>query len=210
MAIALTPWSYRKGSSPLHRLPAGLKLAFLLLLSLAAFFPSLFVLSGIVLILILLSFAAGIGPAALLRGSGPLLLVVLGVFLFQAVEIFPLGFKLDGLLETAIFCVRIAAAFAAGALLFSVTTPGEIRKSLNKAEAALRLEKLKLSLSLSLMLGFLPRFFEIWEELDLAWQSRSGKKRLSRLAVLVPLAVERMMLKAAETASALEARGSGE
>ena len=213
MAVAkATPWSYRKGATLLHRLPAGFKLAFLLLLSLAAFFPgpearSLAVLGIIALILIILSFVAGIGPAALLRGSGPLLFLVLAVFLFQGIEISPFGFNFDALGESLIFCVRIGAAFAAGSLLFAVTTSGEIRKSLSRLEAALRLKKLKLGLSISLMLGFLPRFFEIWEDCNLAWKSRGGKKNLSRLAVLVPLVVERMMAKAAETALALESRG---
>ena len=203
-----TPWSYQKSNSPLHRAPAGIKLVFLLVISLASFFPNLIVLAAIIFIIFLLSFAAGIGPAALLRGSGPLLLVFLGVFLVQAVEFSPLGFNQDGLYEAIIFCIRIAAAFSAGALLFSVTTPGEIRKSLNKAEAFLRLRKLNLSLYLSLMLAFLPRFFEIWEDLNLSYKSRAGKKNLSRLVIVISLAIERMMEKAAETAEALEARGA--
>jgi len=208
------PWSYRKGATALHRLPAGGKLAFLLLLSLAAFFPgsevqSLAIVAGIALVLIILSFIAKIGPAALLRGSGPLLFLVAAVFFFRGIELSPPGFNLDGLWESALFAVRICAAFAAGTLLFAVTTPGEIRKSLSRMEAALRLERLKLGLGISLMLGFLPRFFEIWEAVNLAWKSRGGKKSLSRLIVLIPLVVERMMVKAAETATALESRGGG-
>ena len=208
-----TPWSYRKGSTLLHRLPAGFKLAFLLLLSLVAFFPgseaqSLAVLSGIALILIILSFVAGVGPLSLLRGSGPLLFLVLAVFLFQGIEISPLGFNFGALEESLIFCIRIGVAFSAGTLLFAVTTSGEIRKSLSRLEAALHLEKLKLGLGISLMLGFLPKFFEIWEDVNLSWKSRGGKRNLSRLIVLIPLVVERMMVKAAETALALESRGN--
>jgi len=207
-----TPWSYRKGSTLLHRLPAGFKLAFLLLLSLAVFFPgsekrSFVILSVTALFLILLSFAAGIGPKSLLRGSGPLFFVVLAVFLFQGIELFPFGFNPEGLGESVIFCLRLAAAFSAGTLLFAVTTPGEIRKSLSRLETALCLEKLKIGLSISLMLGFLPRFFEIWEDLNLAWKCRAGKNHLSRLIVLIPLVIERMMFNAADTAMAMEARG---
>jgi len=215
MAVSkTTPWSYRKAPTALHRLPAGFKLAFLLSLSLAAFVPgprlqSLALLSAIALLLIALSFAARIGPAALLRGSAPLLFLVMGVFAVQGVELSPPGFNIDGLWESVIFCLRISAAFAAGTLLFAVTTPGEIRKSLSRLEAALHLEKAQISLGISLMLGFLPRFFEIWEELNLAWESRGGGKSLSRLITLIPLLVERMMVKAAETATALESRGGG-
>jgi len=209
-----SPWSYRKTHSPLHRLNAGFKLVFLLLLSLAAFFPgpelrSLVILSVIAIILIALSFAAGLGPRALLRGSAPLLFLVLAVFVFRGVEISPPGFNTEGLFESAIFLVRICAAFAAGTLLFAVTTPGEIRKSLSRLEASLNIEKLRIGLGLSLMLGFLSRFFLIWEDITLAWKSRGGKKNITRLVVLIPLVIEKMMVKAAETAMALESRGGG-
>jgi len=216
---AVTPWSYlppgnkyRKGSSLLYKLPAGLKLAFLLLLSLASFFPgtetqSLLLLGVIAFILIALSFAAGIGPQALLRGSGPLFLVVFWVFFMQAVELSPLRISSAGLVQAIIFSLRIAAAFSAGTLLFSVTTSHEIRKSLSRLEKLLRMEKLNLSLYISLMLGFLPQFFEVWEDLCLAWKSRGGKKNLSLIVTLVPIAIERMMRHAAETAIAMEARG---
>jgi len=215
---AVTPWSYlppgnknRKGSTILHRLPAGFKLAFLLLISLASFFPgtetqSLVLLGTIAAILTALSFAAGIGPTALLRGSGPLFLVIFWGFLLQAVEFSPLKISFTGFLAAVIFSLRIGAAFSAGTLLFSVTTPYEIRKSLSRLETFLRIKKLNLSLYISLMLGFLPQFFEVWEDLCLAWKSRAGKKNLSFIVVLVPLAVEKMMRKAAETAVAMEAR----
>ena len=207
-----TPWSYRKGSSPLYRLPAGFKLVFLLLLSLAAFVPgtplqSLVLLSGITVIVIILSFIAGSGPIALLRGSFPLFIFILAVFLFQGIQFSPPGIRPEGLFESVIFCIRIAIAFASGSLLFAVTTPGEIRRSLSRAETFLHIQKLRLSLSISLMLGFLPMFFVIWEDVNLAWDSRGGKKNISRLVVLIPIVVERLMVKAAETAMALEARG---
>jgi len=210
---AITPWSYRKGSTLLHRLPAGFKLAFLLLLSLASFYPgtetqSLVLLGTITAILVALSFAAGIGPWALLRGSGPLFLVIFWGFLLQAVEFSPLKINPAGFLAAVIFSLRIGAAFSAGTLLFSVTTPYEIRKSLSRLETSLRIKKLALSLYISLMLGFLPQFFEVWEDLCLAWKSRAGRKNLSFIVVLVPIAMEKMMRKAAETAIAMEARGA--
>ena len=209
----MTPWSYMKGSTPLHRMPAGAKLAFLFLLSLAAFFPgpeprSLVILLCLSFILIILSCVAGMHPPALLRGSGPLFLIVLSVFIVQGVEFSPPGFSFAGLTEALIFCFRIGDAFAAGTLLFFVTTPGEIRKSLSRAEAALGIKKLRFGLSISLMLGFLKCFFEIWEDLNLAWKSRGGKNDFSRLVKLTPLLIERMMIKAAETALAMEARGA--
>jgi len=208
-----TPFSYRKNSSPIHSLPAGFKLGFLLLLSIAAFLPgtelrTFVILGSLAVILILLSFIAGARAASLLRGSGPLLLIVLGVFLVKGIEFSPLRFNTAGLREALIFCVRIGIAFAAGSLLFYTTTSGEIRKSLSRLETVLHLENLRISLNISLMLGFLPKFFEIWEDLNLAWKSRSGKNNFSRFLKLIPLLIERMMIEAAERANALESRGA--
>ena len=209
-----TPWSYRKGATLLHRLPAGLKLSFMLISSLAVFIPrgelgSFIVLSGMILLLIILSFIGRIGPHTLMRGSAPIFMIILGVFIFQGISISPLGINLEGLKETIIFSIRIGAAFAAGSLFFSVTTSGEIRKSLLRLEALLHLQKLHLGLGISLMLGFLPVFFVKWEEVNLSYKSRAGKSNLSRLLVCIPLTIERMLVKAAQTAEAMEARGAG-
>ena len=208
-----TPWSYQKGSTLLHRSPAGFKLIFLLLLSLAVFIPgSVFqnsiILSGTALILIILSLFARRNPLSLMRGSGPLVYMVLAVFLLRGLEFSPPGINFTGLKETAIFGARIVIAFCAGSLLFSVTTAWEIRKSLSRLELILRLDKLKLSLGIPLMLSFLKGFFVIWEDLNLAWKARGGGNNLKRLVILMFLIIEKMIKKAAETAAALESRAT--
>ena len=213
MALKTTPWAYRKGNTALHKIPAGFKLAFVLLLSVAAFFPfgeklTFFVLACLALLLVILALLAKIFPLSLLRGSGPLLLIVLGVFIVRAVEFFPFGFNFAGLKETLVFCFRIGIAFSSASLLFLVTTAGEIRKSLSRLETFLHLEKLKLALHISLMLKFLKNFFEIWEDLNLAWKSRGGKNNFTRFLKLIPLLIEKMINKAAQTAAAMEARGA--
>ena len=213
--MAVTPWSYRKGRTLLHRMPAGAKLLFLLAISLAAFFPgtektSLVILTCIVFVLSILSLVAHIYPWKLLRGSGPLFLVVFAVFLFRGIKFDPPFFSGEGILYSVIFCIRIGAAFASGSLLFAVTTIAEIRRSLSRPEKALHLEKIRIGLSISLMLAFMKRFFEIWEDINLAWKSRGGRRSVSRFLILLPVVLERMMIKAAETASAIESRGGAD
>jgi energy-coupling factor transporter transmembrane protein EcfT len=220
-----TPWAYRKGNSLLHRLSGGVKLAFFLCLSLGAFFPGLVVFPVLVLLLIVLSLLAGIRPWGLLRGSRPLLLFVLFIFFFKAVEFnFPVEGKAEaaveagasrllflnteGLKEGLVYGLRIAFSFAAAALFFAVTTVGEIRKSLSRLESFLHLERVRLGLAVSLMLMFLPRFFETWEAADRAWKSRGGGKGFRKLRVLVPLTIEKMLELAAETSAAMESRGA--
>jgi biotin transport system permease protein len=220
-----SPWAYRKGNSLLHRLPGGVKLASLLCLSLGAFLPGLTVFPVLVCLLIVLSLVAGIRPWELLRGSRPLLLFVLFVFLFKALELNPQSYTADadnadnvvsaarvihaeGLKEGLVFGLRIAFSFAAAALFFAVTTVREIKKSLSRLESLLHGEGIKISLAVSLMLMFLPRFFETWEEAEAAWKSRGGGKGFRKLRVLVPLTMEKMLKLAAETSAAMESRGT--
>ncbi|MDR3130183.1 MAG: energy-coupling factor transporter transmembrane protein EcfT [Treponema sp.] len=212
-----TPWAYRKGNSLLHRLSGGAKLAILLCLSLGAFLPGLKVFPPLAIFLTVLSLLARIKPWELLRGSRSLLLFVALIFLFQALEFnpqswadtsFPLTLNPAGLKDGIIFALRIIFAFASGALFFALTTVGEIKKSLSRLETLLHLEGLNISLLVSLMLMFLPRFFEKWEEAEKAWQSRGGGRGLRKIRVLMPLVIAKMLKLAAETSSALESRGA--
>jgi biotin transport system permease protein len=189
------PFGYRSGSTPLHRIPAGLKLLALLALSAAAF-GSLPGLAVSALLVTVFAAIARVKPWELLRGSKPLAL-------------------------------RIFVSFAAGSLLFAVTTMGSLRRSLGKAEQAARLlarrvlranktetrreasapfRQGRASLGISLMLGFLPRFFELWEDANLACDARCCKRGPRRMKLLIPLVTERMMEAAADAADALESK----
>ncbi|MDR3249122.1 MAG: energy-coupling factor transporter transmembrane protein EcfT [Treponema sp.] len=144
--------------------------------------------------------------------------------------IFPVpAFELSGFFDALLFWGKILVSFAAGSLFFSVTTQASLLLSLEKAERlffkpavwllrrfkgrgckklALILSQPKLSIAVSLMLGFLPRFFVVWEEAETAYRARGGKLGLRALTALAPLVTERMMEAAVETASAMESRGA--
>jgi energy-coupling factor transporter transmembrane protein EcfT len=202
-----TPWAYRKGKGFLYTIPTGIKLIFFLGLSLAIFiFDYSFLPIGIGII-ILLSISAKIRPWELLKGSLPIVMLVMGITVFQALEINPLMLKQESLFDGLVLGLRMILSFSAGALLFSVTTMCEIRRSLSSAEKFFHLEKLRISLAISLMLGFIPRFFAIWEDTELAWKSRCGKNGIRKVITIVPIIMDRLMAKAAETAEALESRG---
>ena len=202
-----TPWAYRKGKGLLYVTPAGIKLVLLLGLSASVFFIGYFLLPFACLVIIVFSVNSKIRPWELLSGAAALGILCLGITAFQSLDFPPLGFNSEGFREGILLSLRMGLSFSACALLFLTTTMGEIQRSLSSAESFLRLKNLRLSLGISLMLGFLPRFFEVWEDTELAWKSRAGKKGLSKLIFLIPLVLDRMMEKAAETAEALESRG---
>jgi biotin transport system permease protein len=202
------PYAYRPGKSVLHRLPGGVKLLGLFLISTLAFVFGLPALAAGTLLVIAGSLAAGIGPWKLLRGSKPLLVMVLMVGLCRSVSLFADGvLNHEGPAGSLIFGWSIILAFGAASLFFSVTTMTEIKDSLDRLHLKRHSGLSKLSLGISLMLGFLPRFFTVWEGAELAYRARCGKKGLTQLLTLVPLVMERMIVSAGETAMALEGRG---
>ena len=231
-----TPFSYRAARTPLHRVNAGVKLLCLFLFSAAAFLANPVCSAALSAFLAASALAAGINPPTLLRGSRPV--IILGVFvaLGRTFNFSPPFVSLDGLLSAMLFLWGMLLSFCGGALLFAVTTTSELREAVSAAERALfkalaallknakspRLERLRraalrraaapyptTALALSLMMGFIPRFFAEWEALQTAYRARAGSRGIAELRRLVPLAAGRMIDRAAETASALLARGDG-
>jgi biotin transport system permease protein len=202
---AAAAYSYHAGIRFLHRLDARLKIAALFGISILSFAGGVRACAGIAVVLALGACSAGLRVAALLRGSRTLVFMLFFVIAVRSVNFFPLSFNRDGCAAGLIFALSALSAFASGALFFSVTTMTEIKRGIARLGGR---RTAMLGLGLSLMLGFIPRFFEVWENRNLAWKARGGKNGPRALLFLVPAAVERMIECAAETASALEARGA--
>jgi biotin transport system permease protein len=224
-------WSYRAGKSPLHRCPAGIKLILLLVLSAAPVF-GLPAAAGAAALILIGAFSAGIGPQALLAGSKPLMIMLLLFAVFRSfgtgqpghIAVGRIGIDLAGIQSGLYLAAGILVCYSAASLFFTVTTTTEIRHSLAKAELFVisifkkskeqedtTRKQGRLSLSLALMLGFLPRFFEYWENARLAVAARGcsggGIGGFRQVMAILPLVTERMIEAAAETAEALESRG---
>ena len=202
-----TPWSYRAGATAIHRCPAGIKLLLFLTLSAAPFFGFWFA-GAAAAIIVTGAFAARLKIPELFSGAPPLLITLLFFVLLRTINIdtritINITTLKDGLYLTG----SILVCFTAASLFFAVTTITEIRKTFAALEFFLFRRQGKFSLAFSLMLAFLPRFFETWENTSLAVLSRSCKNTLRRVILILPLVTERMIETAAEIAQALESRG---
>jgi len=206
MLAVRPPFAYRAGRGVLHRAPAGLKLLCVVIVS-ALCFASVYGLAAAVALVLAASVAARIPPWQLLKGSKPL--VILSLFIVPVKTFLPITpemYRLGGLVEGLIIVLRIFVPYAAAALFFAVTTMHQLRQSIRAFDRTSGFGA-NVSLGLCLMLGFIPRFFDLWETSSLACDARSCTRGLRRLFLLIPLVTERMMEAAADTALALQARG---
>ena len=216
MPAVRSPFSYKAGKTALHRIPAGLKLVFVIAVSTIAFasVPGL-----VVSILVLLAGSAltRIRLRELFKGSKPLAVLSCLIIIVKTLQVIP-AVNVSGFIEGLIISLRILATYAAAAVFFAVTTTRELRLSLTALELVVKRLFFRrrlwrrgstafFSMGLCLMLGFIPRFFDLWEMSSLACEARSCRRGLRRLFKLVPLVTERMMEAAADTAQALHARG---
>jgi len=216
-------------------MPAGLKLIFVIIISAFAF-ASVYGLIASILLILIASALVRIKPHKLLKGSKPLVILSLCIILLKTIRLEGEGITTPeliifniyipdlhipfisgkGFIEGLLAAPGLFVPFAAAALLFSVTTMRELRLSLALVEKGVirfflphRKHTPFFSLGISLMLGFIPRFFEMWDDANLACESRSCKRGPRRIFLLLPLVTERMMEDSANTALALETRAFG-
>ena len=218
LILSQPPFAYRAGKTILHRAPAGFKFLCVIVFS-ALCFASIPALIAAIVLVITSAATARVSPRQLLRGSKPLAVMSLIIVLTKTIHPWTSEIiNMKGLFDGNITVLRIFVSYATAALLFTVTSMRELRHSLTAVELSLKKTFVRskappntafFSLGISLMLGFIPRFFDLWETSNLALQARSGKRGLRRLFLLIPLVTERMMETAADTALALQARGVG-
>jgi hypothetical protein len=171
--------------------------------SILAFVGNVYTCLAASLLLLLGALLCGMALPSLLRGSRALLVMGLLVCAFRSLHLGEAGlvFSLGGLVEGLLFMWKLLLAFSAAALFFACTRISAVR------EAAARINPY-FGLALSLMLSFLPLFFEAWTNRKEAWLSRAGRMNVRGLALLLPSVLEYLMLIAVKRAIALEARGT--
>lgn len=189
------------GDSMLHRMPAGLKLASLAVISLALFtinHPAVLAIAALV----------GLACHALLRISAveiwrrmrPFVLIVVVVALFTGV--------FSGVTEGLVALFRLAALALFASLVTATTTTGDFIDVITRAAMPLeRFGLLKASdvgLSIGLVIRFIPEILSRYEVIRDAHYARGLKPR--PLSIIVPLIITTLR-SADEIAAAIDARG---
>ena len=231
-----TAFSYKQGSSFLHRCPAWVKILLLPILSLSIFYlPPYFALALIALqtlvslllhftvreqardlkavfyYAVFLIFVKIIGNLAAAISTGTLATFELAVFP-QAIFTFLISEKETWLLLLKLFCIIQTAS-----LIFKTSTSLQIREGLEAMELAVRKclhlkpiidgrPNAPVAQTVSLFICFIPQVSKNWQQAERAWKARGGKRSLRMLVVLLPVFFSVGMKQAYNSARAISVR----
>ena len=231
-----TAFSYKQGSSFLHRCPAWIKIVLLPLISLSVFYlPPYFALALIALqtlVSFLLHFTVReqvrdlkavfyyavflilvkiIGNLAAAISAGSLAAFELTAF-SKSVLTFLISEKETWLLLLKLFCIIQTAS-----LIFKTSTSLQIREELEVMELAVRRTlhlkpvvddrpNAPIAQAVSLFICFIPQVSKNWQQAERAWKARGGRKTLRMFVVLLPVFFSVGMKQAYNSARAISIR----
>lgn len=201
MAIKL--FSYRKGNSVLHKMPALVKILFMMVFCVTCFLGGQMETTDEILkisTLIQLLYCICICILLFILGKGSFITVIqmrwvlwFGL-LVTVFRLFPDDFETiknydlykpilkSGLFAGGLYTLRFFFASFACQIIFETTSSLEIRESFESVHLVAEkifpfMKKFNLAFVISLAVTFIPEVFETWNKVRLATKARQGKKR---------------------------------
>ena len=203
MSKKYTLFSYKKGSSFLHKCPAWVKMLFLPLVNILFLcLPPVF---SFVLIAVPFILACFLNFTIKEQLSDLLPVFFYAFFLFFmhfCMWLFGGVFSVEILKENLLLLVKILAVMQGASLLFKTSTSLELREGIGKLFG----QKSALSYALFMFLNFIPMVGKIWEQSKKAWFARGGKHNIKMYLTLLPVLFSVGLKKAYNTARALSVR----
>ena len=231
-----TAFSYKQGSSFLHRCPTWVKILLIPVISVGIFYLPPYFAAVLIALQTLVSFLLHFTPReqvrdlkAVLYYAGFLIFVkIIGNLLAAIsmgslasfeVSVFP-QVLLDFLVsekETWLLLLKLFCVIQIASLIFKTSTSLQIREGLEVMELAVRrwlhLRPLvdgrpnaPVAQAVSLFICFIPQVSKNWQQAERAWKARGGKKSLRMFAVLLPVFFSVGMKQAYNAARAISIR----
>ncbi len=221
MGVNSTAFSYKLGSSFLHRCPAWIKLLLIPAISFAVFkLPPLFSFA-IFFIQMILAFVLRFTIGEQLRDLRAVLYYAFLLIFTKMIGNVAVGQKnilvfLITEKETWILLLKLFCVMQTASILFKTSTSLQLREGLVYMELAVRkffcrkqqVQKMQtpLAQALSLFICFIPQVSKNWQQAELAWKARGGKRSLRMLLVLLPVFFSVGMKQAYNSARAISVR----
>ena len=212
-----TAFSYKPGSSFMHRCPVWLKLLLIPLVSIAAFKLPFYFALGLCAAQMILAFILRFTIREQLRDLKAVLYYA--AFLIFAKVIGNLaanGFYnipqrtipfLIAERETWVLLLRLLCVMQTASLLFKTSTSLQIREGLERIETSIRRKPhAPVAQAVSLFICFIPQVSKNWQQAERAWRARGGRRSLRMFIVLLPVLFSVGMKQAYNTARAISVR----
>ena len=231
-----TAFSYKQGSSFLHRCPTWVKILLIPVISVGIFYLPPYFAAVLIALQTLVSFLLHFtlreqvrdlkavlyyaGFLIFVKIIGNLLAAIsMGSLASFEVSVFP-QVLLDFLVsekETWLLLLKLFCVIQIASLIFKTSTSLQIREGLEVMELAVRrwlhLRPLvdgrpnaPVAQAVSLFICFIPQVSKNWQQAERAWKARGGKKSLRMFAVLLPVFFSVGMKQAYNTARAISVR----
>lgn len=231
-----TAFSYKQGSSSLHRCPAWVKILLLPLISLSIFYLPLYFSLILIALQTLVSFLLRFTVREQARDLkavfyyavflifvkiiGSLAAAIsVGTFFSFEFSTFPqtlLSFLISEK-ETWLLLLKLFSIMQTTSLIFKTSTSLQIREGLEVMELAVRRSlhlrplvngrpNTPVAQTVSLFICFIPQVSKNWQQAERAWKARGGRKSLRMFIVLLPVFFSVGMKQAYNSARAISAR----
>jgi len=192
-------------------LEPGARLSCLALLSSTALLAGPLIAGIVAIAAILLLLESGLKPLSLLRDVSFILVFALFTAALRFLGLPEAALRpLSTLSQSAVYGLRLLAAFLAGRLFYATTSASELRDATTRICRRIPLlGRVDIGLGLGMILGFIPLVFEEWKASLEAARSRGFARSpgLSKQALFVTAFLRRLMLRAVAVPEALSARG---
>lgn len=211
-----TAFSYKNGTSLIHRMPAWIKILFLPLVSIAVFkIPPAFSILFF-LIQMILSFMLHFTIREQLRDlKAVLYYAAFLIFAKTAGNLAAGQTDLSAFIQnekkTWFLLLKLLCVMQSASLLFKTSTSLQIREGLELMELTVRQifhlkKKTPVAQAISLFICFIPQVSKNWQQAERAWRARGGRKSLQMYIVLLPVFFSVGMKQAYNTSRAISAR----
>ena len=204
-------FSYKNGTSFLHKMPAWKKILFIPLVNvLFLCLPPAFSIF-LVIFQCILAFCLHFSLKTQITDLKPVIYYAILLFFVQlmdwlfsgpSIETFLKEFSWQSEKETLLFLLKIFAIMQSASLVFKTSTSLQLREGLGKIFG----EKSLLTNALAMFLNFIPMLSKIWAESKRAWLARAGKKGIKMYLALLPVLFSVGMKKAYNASRALSIR----
>ena len=221
MAVKL--FSYQRGNTLLHRIPALAKLIFIILFCILVCRDlqgqALVAKDAACILLILILFFSAGHPFRSLIELWPVLVIGAFVTVCRSIDFFPLSFVKEGLFDGLRYTFNFLISSLACSLVFRTTSSLKIMDALETVQDCIAkifppINKLNPALLISMTISFIPMVFETWNKVALAVKARehAGKRNHFSLRILSAQfsALFSCLLYKAETARKAILNRSGE